>query len=120
MEHQSMSDHRYETDKRKSGVPFASDDDSEQALWQALADVAQPEPPPRMRRRFYGELDRIGRSTPLQRGFNWLGLIGQRGIATALGCVIVGVVAGMLSNGSRSFERAELTDLQQQVAQLNR
>lgn len=105
----------------KRGVPFASDDEDEQQLWRALETISQPEPPPRVRRKFYGELDRIGRAKPLDRWLGWLGLLGNRGLLTAIGCAVVGVIGGVLLTGSGdSVERAELTDLQQQVAQLNR
>jgi hypothetical protein len=106
--------------KTGSGVPFASDDDEEQQLWNELRQVSQADPPPRLRRKFYGELDRIGRSTPLDRWRTWLGLIGHRGLLTAASCVIVGIIAGTQLIDSDSVDRSELSDLQQQVAQLNR
>ena len=108
------------SEKDPSGVPFASDEDDEQQLWQALENVSQPEPPPRLRRKFYGELDKLGRATPLDRWRSWLGLTGNRGVLTAMSCAVVGIVAGMLLKGPEAVDRSELTDLQQQVAQLNR
>lgn len=115
-----MSNERTPADHESRGVPFASDDANERDLWQALENISQAEPPPRLRRTFYGELDRRSRSTLLDRWFSRLGLIGNRGVASAVGCVIVGAFVGLLLSGSEPVERAELTDLQQQVAQLNR
>jgi hypothetical protein len=107
------------SDSRKPGVPFTSDDTEEQQLWQTLQDVPQAEPPPRLRRKFYDELDRSTRQTRFDRWRQWFGLAGVRGFATAAACVIVGVMVGT-SRNSGSVQRDELTELQQQVAQLNR
>jgi hypothetical protein len=119
-----MSEKSSRTDRQSPGVPFVSDDEEKQQLWNELNGISQREPPPRLRRKFYGELDRIGRSTPrsilMDRWRSWLGLIGNRGLMTALGCVVVGVFAGMTLNATDSVERSELSELQQQVAQLNR
>jgi hypothetical protein len=106
--------------KTDPGVPFASDDDEEQQLWNELQHVSQTDPPPRLRRKFYGELDRIGRSTPMDRWRRWLGLTGNRGLLTAASCVIVGIIAGTQLFDSNPVDRSALSDLQQQVAQLNR
>jgi hypothetical protein len=108
------------SEKESRGVPFATDDAEEQQLWQALQGISQPEPPPRLRRKFYGEIDRRGRQTPLERWSRWLGLIGGRGLVTALSCAIVGLLIGGVLNESSTVERSELDDLQQQVAHLNR
>lgn len=106
------------SERRRTGVPFDSDDREQQQLWASLQDIPQVEPPPRLRRRFYADLDSRG-----QRGVGrwreWLGLAGARGFATAVGCAVAGIVVGvMLRNGE--VERAELADLQAQVAELNR
>lgn len=108
------------SEKENRGVPFESDDREERRLWQALEGISQPEPPPRLRRRFYGELDRLGRQTPFERWSRRIGVIGVRGVVTALSCAVAGIVVGILLGDSDSIERSELTDLQQQVAQLNR
>lgn len=107
------------SDPRKPGVPFTSDDAEEQQLWRALQDVPQAEPPPRLRRKFYDELDKATRQTRLDRWRHWFGLAGARGLATAAACIVVGVIVGTTWDSS-SVQRDELTDLQQQVAQLNR
>lgn len=107
------------SDPRKPGVPFASDDSEEQQLWQSLQDVPQAEPPPRLRRKFYDELDKVSRQTRLDRWRQWFGLAGARGFATAAACVVVGVSVGTAWDPG-AVEHEDLTDLQQQVAQLNR
>jgi hypothetical protein len=107
------------SEKSRTGVPFDSDDPAEQQLWASLQDIPQSEPPPRMRRRFYGELDRRGGQTRAAPWREWLGLAGGRGFVTAIGCVIAGIAVGvLLRNGE--VERTELTDLQAQVTELNR
>jgi hypothetical protein len=103
-----------------TGVPFVSDDENEQQLWDALQDVSQPDPPPRLRRKFYGELDKLGRQTPFDRWRAWFGLGGSRGLVTAMSCAVIGVIVGVLVQGADPVDRSELTTLQQQVAELNR
>ena len=101
------------------GVPFDSDDADEQRLWRALEDISQPEPPPRLRRKLYEEIDRLERQKPLLRLRRWIGLSGVRGFATALSCAVIGIVVGTMLD-SHSVERAEMSDLKQQIADLNR
>jgi hypothetical protein len=108
------------SENESRGVPFVSDDDDEQKLWNELEHVSQAEPPSRVRARFYRELDRIGRAKPMDRWRSLLGLSGGRGLVTALGCAIVGVFAGLLFATPESVDRSELVVLQQQVAELNR
>jgi len=107
-------------EKESRGVPFVSEDDDEQRLWSDLEHVSQAEPPPRLRRKFYGELDRLGRATPLDRWRGLFGLTGHRGVLTAFGCVLIGVFTGMVFSAMDSVDRSEIDDLQTQVAQLNR
>jgi hypothetical protein len=103
-----------------NGVPFVSDDEDEQKLWDALQDVSQADPPPRLRRKFYGELDKLGRQTPLDRWRAWLGLSGVRGWVTAMSCAVVGIIVGVLMQATDPVDRSGLTALQEQVSQLNR
>lgn len=107
------------SEKRNHGVPFESDSEQQRQLWSALDDLSHAEPAPRVRRRFYGELDKLGRQTRTDRWRAWFGLLGARGCVTALSCAFVGIVVG-LSLDARSVDGDELTDLQQQVAHLNR
>jgi HEAT repeat protein len=108
------------SEKENPGVPFVSDDDEEQKLWNELERVSKAEPPSRLRTKFYGELDRIGRSTPMDRWRAWLGFTGNRGLVTALGCAMLGVFMGIVLVTTDSVDRSELSALQQQVAQLSR
>jgi hypothetical protein len=108
------------SERKDSGVPFASDDEQEQRLWADLQQLPQAEPAPLLRRRFYGELDRIGRSTRTDRLRGWLGLRGMQGVLTAFGCIVLGVLVGVALRTTPPADRSELTVLQQQVAELNR
>lgn len=107
------------SDRNRTGVPFDGEDPTERQLWESLQDISQPEPPPRMRRRFYGELDRLGGQTRFAPWREFLGLMGSRGFATAIGCVIAGIFIGLLVTRG-GVQRAELADLQAQVTALNR
>ncbi len=106
------------SDKRKSGVPFESDDAAEQQLWNDLENLPQEAPPQHLRHRFYGELERADRR--LHRRRSWLGWITAPGLAAALGCLFVGVMVGLLLRSPSTANHAELAQLQQQVSILNR
>ena len=105
--------------KHTTGVSFESEDLEAQQLWDSLQEIPQAEPAPRMRRRFYGELDKLGGRTRISSWRDWLGLAGARGLATAFGCVIAGIFVGLVLRHGE-IERTELADLQAQVTALNR
>jgi hypothetical protein len=106
------------SEKHRNGVPFESEDAGEQQLWRDLEQLPQEAPSPRLRRRFYDELEHADRR--LHRRRRWLGWITAPGLAAAIGCLFVGVTIGLLLRNSSAPQRAELTQLQQQVAMLNR
>ena len=106
------------SEKRKSGVPFESDDAGEQQLWRDLEDLPQEAPAQRVRRRFYEELEHADRR--LHRRSRWLSLFSAPGLAAAMGCVLLGVMIGLLLKNSSAPEHAELAQLQQQVSLLSR
>jgi hypothetical protein len=106
------------SDKRKSGVPFESEDAGEQKLWRELEDLPQEAPSQRLRRRFYDELEHADRR--LHRRRRWLSLLGAPALVAAMGCLFVGVVIGLFLRSSPAPEHAQLAQLQQQVAILNR
>lgn len=106
------------SDKRKSGVPFESDDSAEQQLWSELENLPQEAPTQRLRRRFYDELEHVDRR--LHRRRRLFGWITAPGLAAAMGCLFVGVMVGLLLRSPPAANRTELADLQQQVAILNR
>jgi hypothetical protein len=106
------------SDKRKSGVPFESDDAAEQQLWSELESLPQEVPSQRLRRKFYDELEQADRR--LHRRRRWLGWITAPGVAAAMGCLFVGVMVGLLLRNPPAANHAELAQLQQQVTILNR
>jgi hypothetical protein len=106
------------SDKRKSGVPFESDDAAQQQLWSELENLPQEAPTQRLRRRFYDELEHADRR--LHRRRRLFGWITAPGLAAAMGCLFVGVLVGLLLRSPPAANRTELADLQQQVAILNR
>ena len=105
------------SDKRKSGVPFESDDAVEQQLWSELEGLPQEAPSPRLRRRFYDELEHVDRR--LHRRRRWFGRITAPTLVAAMGCLFVGVMIGLLLR-NQPAQHSELAQLQQQVAILNR
>jgi hypothetical protein len=106
------------SDKRKSGVPFESEDAGEQNLWRELGDLPQEAPSQQLRRRFYDELERAdGR---MHRRRRWLSLLSAPALAAAVGCVFVGLVVGLLLRSPQAQDHAELAQLQEQVTMLNR
>lgn len=106
------------SEKHRNGVPFESDDAGEQQLWSDLEQLPQEAPSQNLRRRFYDELEHADRR--LHRRRRWLGWITAPGLAAAIGCLFVGVTIGLLLRNSSAPQRAELSQLQQQVAMLNR
>lgn len=106
------------SDKSSGGVPFESDDAGEQQLWRELEDLPQEPPSQRLRRRFYDELEHADRR--LHRRRRWLGLLSAPALVAAAGCVFVGVMIGLVLRSSPAPQHAELAQLQQQVAILNR
>ncbi len=105
-------------EKPKSGVPFESDEASEQQLWSDLQRLPQEVPSQRLRRRFYEELEHADRS--LHRRRRWFGWITAPGLAAAMGCLFVGVMVGLLLRTAPSADHTQLAQLQQQVTILNR
>jgi hypothetical protein len=105
------------SDKRKSGVPFESDDAAEQQLWSELEGLPQEAPSQRLRRRFYDELEHVDRR--LHRRRRWFGWITPATLVAAMGCLFVGVMIGLLLR-NQPAQHIELAQLQQQVAILNR
>jgi hypothetical protein len=106
------------SEKPGGGVPFESDDAGEQRLWSDLGQLPQAAPSQRLRRRFYDELDEADRR--LHRRRRWLGLVSAPGLAAAMGCLFVGVIVGLLLRSPPATNQAQLAQLQQQVAILNR
>lgn len=102
-----------------TGVPFVGDDNDEQQLWKDLNDLPKSAPSPQLRRRFYNELEK-SRETRRYRWHRWLGLGGPAGLLTALSCVVVGLMIGLLVKTPVHPDRAQLSELQQQVTILNR
>ncbi|MFL6617128.1 MAG: hypothetical protein ACJ8MH_00915 [Povalibacter sp.] len=107
------------SEKITTGVPFEGDDQEKRELWDSLQEIPQPEPPPRMRRKFYGELDKLGKQSRLAPWRQWFGLAGARGFATAVACLIAGIAVGVVLKRGE-VERVELANLQAQVTALNR
>ena len=106
------------SEKRKSGVPFESEDAGEQQLWSELENLPQEAPSQRLRRRFYDELEHADRQ--MHRRRRWFGWITAPAVAAAMGCLFVGVLVGLLLRSQPAADHSELADLQQQVAMLNR
>jgi hypothetical protein len=106
------------SDKRKSGVPFESEDAAEQQLWSELENLPQEGPSQNLRRRFYDELEHADRR--LHRRRRWLGWITAPGLVAALGCLVVGVMVGLWLRSQPAANHSELAQLQAQVAILNR
>jgi hypothetical protein len=106
------------SEKRKSGVPFESDDAAEQQLWSDLENLPEEAPSQHLRRRFYDELEHADRH--LHRRRRWFGWITAPVLAAAVGCLFVGVLVGLLLRSSPAANHSELAQLQQQVAILNR
>lgn len=107
-------------ERPRSGVPDEFEDVSERALWQALGESEAEEPSPRLRQRFYRELERASRRSPLQRLQDALGFRGNAGWLTAAACLLAGAGMGQLLGTSGDDAGARLATLEENVTALNR
>jgi hypothetical protein len=107
-------------DRKITSLPFESGDKAEQQIWQALGDLPQAEPSSRLRRSFYGELEKAGSRHWGSRLRRWLGFSNNAGWVTAAACLLIGFGAARLAVQQPGVEPARLTALEQSVASLNR
>jgi hypothetical protein len=107
-------------DRKITSLPFESADPAEQQIWQALGDLPQAEPSPRLRGAFYGELEKAGIRRWSSRLRGWLGFSNNAGWVTAAACLLIGFGAARLAVEQPGVEPARLTALEQSVASLNR
>lgn len=108
----------HEQDRQK--LPYESDNEAENRLWTALADLPQEEPSPQMRRSFYGRLDGLANRHWTKQLQRWLGFGNGRGWATAAACAVLGVFAGQWVDDAGPADSGRLATLEQNVAMLNR
>lgn len=106
------------TDKKSRGLPLDADAD-QQALWDALGEVALDEPSPRLRQGFYRHLERAGRPPFWLRLQRFLGFGDASGWLTAAACLLAGIGTGMLAGGGSNAD-ARLAALEDNVTALNR
>ena len=55
------------SDKKVSDLPFGSQDDSENRLWDALSSIETEEPSANLRKGFYQKLEQASRPTALDK-----------------------------------------------------
>jgi len=108
------------SERNKPSLPFESSEPAEQALWQALADLPQAEPPARLRRGFYDELEKADSRNLSARIRAWLGLSGKAGWVTAAACLLVGFAVARIGVAPDTSASDRLAALEQNIAQLNR
>lgn len=116
-------------ERKKSDLPFDSEDPNEQKLWQALGDLPDESPSPQMRQAFYRELEKADRESWFEKLNGWLGIRNKTGWVTAMmfGLLGLGLAQWMHSPGINMPEQmavpvadTRLAALEQNVALLNR
>ncbi len=106
-------------EKHTSQLPYDGGDPREADLWAALGELPLEEPGDHVRHRFYRELH-AAKHPPLgERLRGWLGFSGNLGWATACACLIVGLLAGRVIDGTPE-DTARLDALESNIAMLNR
>jgi len=107
------------SDNKHSKFPFDGENESEDALWDALGQVADAEPSPALRRNFYRELEKASRPRLLERLRDLLGFSGNAGWLTVAASVLVGLGAGQLLDRPAD-DGLRLALLEENVSMLNR
>jgi len=107
------------SENKNSRFPFEGENTSEDALWNALGDLADAEPSPQLRQNFYRELERASRPSLSERLRIFLGFSGNTGWITVAASVLVGLAAGQLLNAPAD-ETLRLAALEENVSILNR
>ena len=118
-------------DRKTSKLPFDSEDLNEQKLWQALGDLPDESPSPRLRQSFYRELEKADRESWLEKLNSWLGIRNATGWVTAMAFGVLGLGLAQWMNTtnidipgtatvSDPVEDSRLAVLEQNVARLNR
>ena len=80
------------SDKNRGQGVFDGDDPAERALWDALGDMPQVEPPASVRRDFHNRLEQASRKNVFQRLQELLGFSSNAGWITATACVLLSSV----------------------------
>ncbi len=108
------------SDKKSSNLPFDGENAAETQMWNALGDMPDHEPSPRLRQGFYRKLEKASRPTIAERLRDWLGFSGNTGWLTAAACVLVGLGAGQLLGEPVGDDSVRLAALEENVLMLNR
>lgn len=108
------------SDRKNPSLPFESGDPAEEKLWQALGELPQAEPPARLRRTFYDELEKAESRSLSGRIRGWLGFSGNAGWVTAAVCLLVGFAVARIGVVTDTSEADRLAALEQNIAHLNR
>lgn len=117
------------SERKNSKLPFESDSQAENSLWQALGDLPDKEPSAGLRPDFYRRLERENKESLLQKLNRWLGISNNMGWATALAFGLLGVgIANFMhspefsspATTTKVSEDSRLATLEQSVALLNR
>ena len=103
-------------------IPYDGDTGADDALWQALGELPDAEPSPRLRQAFYRDLARSGRPGVAERLRDWLGFSGNTGWLTVAASLLIGLGAGMLlvQPAEPVDENLRLAALEENVSILNR
>lgn len=107
------------SNKKFSKLPFDGNDESEDALWNALGELPDADPSPQLRQNFYRELEKASRPGISERLCNFLGFSSNAGWLTATACVLVGLGAGQLLDKPVD-DSLRLAALEENVSMLNR
>jgi hypothetical protein len=107
------------SDKKNSSLPYEGDNESEDALWSALSEIADAEPSPQLRQNFYRKLEKASRPRLSERLRGFFGFSGNAGWITVAASVLVGIAAGQLFN-SPADDALRLAALEENVSMLNR
>ena len=104
----------------RKGVPYEAESEEELKLWASLGELESESPSPRLRQRFYHELERASRPGWLERAGEWFGFARPAGWLTATGFAATGVLVGLLLASPGGSDADRLAALESSVQSLNK
>jgi len=107
------------SDNKHSKFPFDGENESEDALWDAMGELPDAEPSPALRQNFYRKLEKASRPRLSERLRDLLGFSGNAGWITVAASVLVGLGAGQLLDRPAD-DGLRLAVLEENVLMLNR
>ena len=107
-------------EQERKGIAFEAESEDEKRIWESLAVIDSEDPSPRLRQRFYHELERASRPALSQRLAEFLGFARPTAWLTAAGFGATGMLVGLFLSGPIETDGQRLAALESNVQSLNK